>query len=421
MLAATLGELALARVSFFGFVSLLVLACSDAGGGASTPSGAGGGSGSGSGGTATTTGGAAGSSSGGSGGANASGGAAGSSGAAGSGGSAGAGTAGTSSSSGPVALGYLRDLTTTGPSGLSQLDFSAVDGTILAFVDPGTDGSLTPLAPFSDYVSAGLVSKAHAAGTKALFSIGGANNSVNFKVSIGPSASVRDALATNVVSFIDQNGFDGVDIDYEFPTDQNERANHLALMQAVYTKVKANNAAHWVIFGVSPGYWLSDYDWANLGSACDYAFYFCYDWAMPANGPITNPGSSLMIHGGDSIEASCRGAIGYIVGHGFPASKLIVGMPFYSSGGQPWSSVGSGYQSSSPPAVHPDYLEAQINGAWWTTPEAVAQKIDAVLDPIKTKLTGPSGAITVGGVGFWEWGHENPSSPQLSAVIKQKL
>jgi chitinase len=221
---------------------------------------------------------------------------------------------------------YLLQFSTGGTEQIAELDFDGIDVLIHAFLEPFADGSIAPLSPFDDYRTAGLPETVHSAGSKILFSVGGANHSIRFKDSIGPNPAVRLAFADNVVDAINTWGYDGVDIDYEFPTDANEKENHREIMKAVYEAVKANNPEHLVAFGVSPGYWLPDFDWAGLGQWTDYAVYFCYDWNMPANGPITNPGVNFTMHGGEQIEASCAGAIRYMVDGGFPPEKIIVAL-----------------------------------------------------------------------------------------------
>ena len=68
-------------------------------------------------------------------------------------------------------------------------------------------------------------------------------------------------------------------------------------------------------------------------------------------------------------------------------------------------------------APHPDYMEVNSNG-YWTTPTAMGMKIDAVLDPSSSVLTN---SAVVAGIGWWQWGYEEPSEPALSAAIKQTL
>lgn len=220
-----------------------------------------------------------------------------------------------------------------------------------------------------------------------------------------------------MVAKLEADGYDGVDLDFEFPWGGEEPTFHFNVVKAVYEKVKANNPEHVVMFGVSPGYLIGEYAWDQLGDYSDYAFYFCYDWKDPALGPMTNPnGGPYSAFGGVTLsEHSCRGALDYVLAQGYPAEKLVVGFGFYSSGGQAWMNAPAGANDVAP---DPDYMEAFVSGAWWMTPAAFALKIDAVMNPAKSVL---SGGVTVGGIGWWMWGHEDPASPDLSQTAKAKM
>jgi hypothetical protein len=136
-------------------------------------------------------------------------------------------------------------------------------------------------------------------------------------------------------------------------------------------------------------------------------------------GPITAPNTVFINAAGKGMEASCRGAIELMLESGYPAPKIIAGLPFYSSNGQSWIQAQAGWETW---PVHDDYMEAaQPNGPWWTTPAALERKIDALVNPATTVLTGPSGPVVIGGIGFWEWGHEDPAAPALTRAIKAKL
>jgi len=246
-------------------------------------------------------------------------------------------------------------------------------------------------------------------------SFGGLNHSSYIEY-VARTAAERPIFAAEAANKMVEWGYDGIDIDLEFPGDGGcTAAEHLALMQAVYAAVKAKGTQYVVMFGISPGYYISQYQWSQLASVSDYGFHMCYDWYNPANGPMTNPGQTLNVAGGGSIEASCRGAINYAINAGYPASKIVMGMPFYSTSWTLWMDAPSAVLSVTP---HASYMEAYYNSQYWTTPAAINRKMDAVLSPASSVLTG---GATLGGVGFWEWGHENPASPALSAAIKARI
>jgi len=316
---------------------------------------------------------------------------------------------------GAQVMGYILEMAVGGAAALDDLDYTAVDVVIHAFVNADANtAALEGVGSFDTYRNAGLADKVHAANRKIVMSIGGANHSWGMKV-IAADPVLTDTFADNVVDAINSWGYDGVDIDLEFPWGGEEPQQHLNLVRTVYERVKANDPDHLVLFGVSPGYLLTEYVWDELDEHSDYAVYFCYDWANPANGPMLNPGQTLQMFGGDTIEASCKGALDYIVDHGYPADQIIVALPFYANGGAPWYSAPANADDTTP---DPDYMEANVGGGWWTTPTAMEMKVEAVLDPASSVL---ANSATVAGVGFWEWGYEDPADPELSQAIKDTV
>lgn len=323
----------------------------------------------------------------------------------------------------PLSFGYLNQIRSGAPAAteIANLDYAAVDAVILGFAEPHTDGSLTfTLGNFSTYRPL-LVSNAHVHARSCLMSVGGA-----FPVSlaatfatIASNANLRAAFASNIVAALGSLGFDGVDIDYEFPQSASQRADFTLLMRDVFQRVKAVNTNYIVMFGVSPGYYLDRYDWNQLGAWTDFALYFGYDWKNPANGPLTQPGSVQYLSGGiEQIEASCRGAVHYMLAGGFPANKILLAVPFYSSGDEAWLNVRDTWLAARATylaQIDPDFLEVQIAGNWWNTPDSIPRKLSAVLDPAQSVLTNH---ITLRGVGFWEFGHEAAAHPDLSNAIQ---
>lgn len=335
-------------------------------------------------------------------------------------GGAGTGTGGIVGVSGPLSMGYILDLEQWGgTAALDLLDYTAADYVIHAFyTGNAVTGAVESVDPIVDaYRDAGLVTKVHAAGRKIVMSLGGAVDSYPLK-QIAANPTLRATFVQNVVSKINEWGYDGVDLDLEFPAGGSEPDEHLALMTELHNAVKANNPAHLTMFGISPGYWIDQFRWASLGAVADYGFYFCYDWDLPANGPMKNPGVNFTALGGAMFEASCSGAMNYMIAQGFPASQIIVGLPFYANGGAHYSAIPEPVKTVIP---HADYMEAQDPsdlGAWWPNVASTEMKMDAVLSPASSVLTG--GAVAAG-VGWWEWGYENPASPDLSQAIKAKL
>jgi len=292
------------------------------------------------------------------------------------------------------------------------------------FAEPKPDGSIGQgLGKFALY-RAPLLQQARARNRSVVLSIGGGlpERLRAAFASLSASDARRQRFADQLLQLTQAWGYDGVDIDYEFPSDGVERARFTELMQAVHRRFKTANSNYLVMFGVSTGFYLDQYDWAKLAACSDFAFYFGYNWKNPANGPWANPGVAQWLSGGrERTEASARGALHYILSRGFPAEKLIYGLPFYSSANDSWPVLRDIWSKNRPffsNAIDNAALEVPFAGRWWTTPESVQRKLTAVLDPAQSQL--PNRQV-LRGAGFWEFGHQETARPDLTASIKDWL
>jgi hypothetical protein len=211
-----------------------------------------------------------------------------------------------------------------------------------------------------------------------------------------------------------------VDIDYEFPENAGAaRADFTLLMQTVFATVKAADPRYIVMFGTGPGWYLGSYDFAALKDHCDFFFYFGYDWKNPHNGPLTKPGPVQWTTANDTLpQASVKGGLDYVLGKGFPANKIICGLPFYGSNNRSWSAVRHLYaanQAAYDAAIETHALEVLIDGEWFTSPTALKRKLDALL----TTNSVLAGGAVIRGVGCWEIGHEHASAPDLSTAFAE--
>ena len=308
-------------------------------------------------------------------------------------------------------LNALRSASGTTAEKMAALNYDGVDVVLLAFATLNADGTLTMTGNAATYRPA-LLTNAHLRSKSVLFSVTG-----NFET-VAASAALRQTLANSVLGLLEQYGFDGVDFDWEWPDTAQERDHFTAMMQTVHATVKARSTNYIVCFVQGPGYWLAGTDWAAVSFYSDFCFMICYDWKNPANGPIAKPGSVQYLGlGGGTIEASGKGAVEYAVAAGYTRDRIIVGMPFYGSNVVSWFNASATWETDRTgflAATDPDSREVFINGGWQTSPDCVKRKMDALLDPRTSALTGSG---TARGVGFWEFGHEDTGNPQLSAAI----
>ncbi|MGY0231008.1 glycosyl hydrolase family 18 protein [Longispora urticae] len=182
-----------------------------------------------------------------------------------------------------------------------------------------------------------------------------------------------DTFADSAVSFIRQYGFNGVDIDYEYPTSNKDAGNpldftvanakrgqlmagYVNLMRTLKQKLDAASAAdgkYYMLTAAVPasGWLLRGMDVYQVTQYLDYVNVMTYDLHGAWN-EYVGPNAALFDNGQDSEMIagsvySSYGQIGYLNGdwalHYFrgsmPAGRINLGLPYYTRG---WEKVTGG-------------------------------------------------------------------------------
>ncbi|MFC1509131.1 glycosyl hydrolase family 18 protein [Candidatus Omnitrophota bacterium] len=93
------------------------------------------------------------------------------------------------------------------------VDFSILTHIIHAFAWPDADGSISL---WDGFVYPELVEKCHASGRKIMVALGGWGNCKGFPP-MSADPEIRARFVKNIMEFCEEHGYDGVDIDWEFP------------------------------------------------------------------------------------------------------------------------------------------------------------------------------------------------------------
>jgi chitinase len=196
---------------------------------------------------------------------------------------------------------------------------------------------------------------------KTLISIGGAINSINFPEAAKTDSS-RQSLAQSCVSFMVSSGFDGIDIDWEFPGSA-DRYHYTALLEELRNQLDAQGTIdnmHYLLTAAlpaSPNQYarfeldkIHQYlDWINLMA---YEFYTAKSRYTHFSAPLY-PSPSDPDAQKDPMKAKYNvdSAIQAYQIEGIPQDKIVVGVPFYGRGWMGVPDVNNGlYQTNSGPA-----------------------------------------------------------------------
>ncbi|KAJ7596569.1 glycoside hydrolase family 18 protein [Mycena floridula] len=188
---------------------------------------------------------------------------------------------------------------------------------------------------------------------KVLLSVGGWTYAQAGHFNFVTSPSARAAFVTSAVSMIENYGFDGIDLDYEYPANSEQGqgfADLLTAMRKAFDDLaaqKGDATPYQLSVAVSAG----EKNYANLvvpqmNDALTFWNLMAYDYA---GSWLTYSDNQANLYGGARTGVSTDAAISYFTGAGATMSKITMGIPLYGRAfentgglGQPFSGIGPG-------------------------------------------------------------------------------
>ena len=267
---------------------------------------------------------------------------------------------------------------------VSSIQFSKLTHINYAFLLPTASGGYQAIDNPSKLSN--MVSSAHANGVKALISVGGGGGGGGFSGIVASSANINN-FVNSMLSFCNQYGLDGVDIDWEYPSAGTQANNFLTMMSALSTALH-NQGKILSVAVIGDG---GDYIVNGIFNVVDIVMIMAYD-------------DNNFQHSTYELGAQC---MAYWLGRGCPASKAILGVPFY------------GHDSSQDP--NSDAAEVEYN-------TIIGDGASSTLDVFST--FGYNGLLTMksktsyamstgGGVGIWELSGDATGTNSLLTAINQ--
>ena len=207
----------------------------------------------------------------------------------------------------------------------SAIPYQSLTHILHAFLLPAADGTVPGMSGFA---YADLVQTAHLHNVKVLVSLGGWGGSGGFSSMCADTAARRRFVAA-MTSFCASSGYDGVDIDWEYPADATDRNNFRILVSELRQSLNSLTPHRFISIAAPSTGWsgqwfdvagmLNDLDWIGMMT---YDFYG--SWTAKA-GPNAALYGSFSTNSEGWVDYSAT----YYLGRGVSQEKLLIGIPLY--------------------------------------------------------------------------------------------
>ncbi|ORY47798.1 glycoside hydrolase, partial [Rhizoclosmatium globosum] len=240
-----------------------------------------------------------------------------------------------------------------GSGSIDQMDLSGFSAVKYAFMFVDGQGQITQ-ASADDYKLISILNGPSVRGKypslRTVLSIGGWTGGRHFS-SVAASPDLRVKFAKNVHEFLDKYGFDGVDVDWEFPyggglscneLSPDDVANFALLLAALRAELGPTRHISIAVGAVATSYSQNGRNYvAEYAKSVSYLGVMTYDltgsWSPSSdfNSALGDPGPSdpqepPANHGPNSIQSAIQG----FIAQGVSSSQLVGGLAFY---GRSWS------------------------------------------------------------------------------------
>ncbi|RKU40104.1 Endochitinase 1 [Coniochaeta pulveracea] len=375
--------------------------------------------------------------------------------------------AGSSQTSGVTANGYRNVLyfTNWGIYGADyqpqQLPASQITHVLYSFADIASDGTVISSDTYADLqkhyttdswndqgnnaygcVKQLYLLKKKNRQLKVLLSIGGWTYSTKF-APIAATAAGRQRFASSAVTLVKDWGFDGIDIDWEYPTDTTEAANFVLLLQACRQALDQYAAqyapGYHFIISVASAAGPANYkymDFTGMDRYVDMWNLMAYDYAGSWD---TTSGHQANIYPNPSNPTATKfntdQAVRDYISKGLSSKKIMMGLPLYGRSfeatngiGQSYSGVGSGSSGTAGVWLYKDLPRSGAQELYDNTAKASYSYDSSTKELISYDNVGS--AVTkagylkqkgLGGAVFWEASGDRNGTKSLVGTLATQL
>ncbi|KAJ3062694.1 hypothetical protein HDU98_001438 [Podochytrium sp. JEL0797] len=241
---------------------------------------------------------------------------------------------------------------------IDQINLAGFNAINYAFVNVDATGTLQTFDQNADlnWMRTFTAQRLKYPNLRAIVSIGGWSGSMHFST-VAASASLTQTFVKNVHTFLDTMGFDGVDLDWEYPggsgiscntISTSDAANYVSLLSALRTELGPTRSisiaasaetSHYADPATGTSYIPQYMKYINYAQLMSYDFYGSWDAYSDFNSPLNSPGPSdpqqpSQNNAGYPVPLSQAAAVALWVKAGAPTAQLTNGLAFY---GRSWS------------------------------------------------------------------------------------
>ncbi|KAI0646214.1 glycosyl hydrolases family 18-domain-containing protein [Trametes meyenii] len=268
---------------------------------------------------------------------------------------------------------------------------------------------------------------------KVLLSIGGWTYSQSGHFNFVTDAAKRATFVNSAVSMIENYGFDGVDIDFEYPNSDALASGFASLLTSLRSAFdnlqsqKGDSTPYELTAAVPAG--SDNYQYLHvpvMDDALSYWNLMAYDYA---GSWLTLADNQANLYGGARTNVSTDKAIKWYLANGATASKINMGIPLYGRAFENTNGIGSSYNGIGPGTIESgvySYKALPLSGA--TVYENLTDVTSYSYDSSKRELVSydtPHIATLkaqyvrdkgLGGSMFWELSTDKKGSDSLVAT-----
>ncbi|XP_059062527.1 probable chitinase 2 [Achroia grisella] len=166
---------------------------------------------------------------------------------------------------------------------------------------------------------------------KVTIAIGGWNEGSEKYSAMASKKESREAFIGSVMAFLEKYKFDGLDLDWEYPSKRGgkpeDKDNYVTLVKELKEAFQDKGYILTAALGAGRDTMEVAYDLPKLSRYLDLIHMMCYDYHGKWDGMI---GANAPLRGGsDEDVLSLEFTIKYMLSHGVSPYKLVLGLPMY--------------------------------------------------------------------------------------------